>query len=960
MRKKLIALASIVIIFLSFHACEFNIPSGVEIIIGPEIGVQMRPGDLNSMIDDAIRDAVAGKDNGISTLRYNGYNYSGNKQVQTYLIQYDILKKEPLTFLDDLDEIFDFKLDLGDLSRDIDLSDLANLDDEMQPSTLFVDVTELTKSAADKLNDNNFETDVVLPIGIGNLPSDSFEYAPFAMEGFTSVTFSQGTLSFDLEYTLVGELNGNFCAACGEPTRTIILPDMSTPSVCYCGIDFVFGDIVIENDDYDEIPIANSPILFDTNIRTQTIKFNLEGYTLKNPKVVLAGFEDSSTSGPKYVDIKIISNNPLSDPVVQGIEGLELEERIEVLLKALGEPDHNPIVLDFGNSGFVHAQVKTGSINFNIDLPSEIKKGETYINFYNNNNEIDNTLDIEIYLLQDPADYIGGGTHYSGLSSCVSDNSIDDTLPWEYTGGKSSLAKRHINYNPEINIINGSKITLPEGKVSFMLSDADLVTNVIAITVTPEIDIEEFSIVHIDPHEFLDTTPLEPVSIENAAKYLKEIKFNTVGVKLIFGQIDIPGFEIMITEPNLGINPGPASTYCDIIGNTNSGDMFTKTNFIWDLASNPVDELQFEFDLKKKNSVPGSKEVIDIADLTLSNNKLVFQIDYEVYFNKKRDDNTYDWEYAMVDLSNMGEDGVGGTFPAEDEEGIDLASMFELLEGFTFEEVKAYLYINGPARFFNLQPDISMEVDYDGYKNAGIPKFDLFVNPNDYINGFLNLAGKNSAIINLDPKGTGAYTGALPEKDKTFEINIKDIMKDMPSDLRFAYDTLLDDMRIEPHQIEKDNSSALNELNAVMLMVLPLILKASADGADLEIPNLFDDKDDVFDRKKPGDSSYMDFIKALTIKIQLPGKLFSGGTFYMTEAGEEGTENELLSFPLRDSRNQEFKIDGKKLEQINKIVPYKIVRMGVRFPEGTILEIPNNLGAIRVEVDADLHYELEW
>ena len=954
MRKNLLTLAYIIIISLCFHACGFSIPSGLEIIIDPELGVNMRSGDINGMIDKAIKEAVEGEeDRGISVLRYNGYNYSGNKQVQTFLIQYDVLNKEPLTFLADLDEVFDFELNLGDLSREIDVSDLANLDDAMEPSELSVDVTELIQKAVDKLNENNFETDFSLPIGIGDLASESIhEYDPFKMEGFTSVTFAQGTFSFELSYALDGVPETNICSVCNEFLHTIVLPGGIPSSICYCDIDFVFHDVIIKNDGGHPDIHAEAPVFFDTNIRDQVIEFNLAGYTLKNPRIILTGFDDNSAPEPKYVNVVITSNNPLSNPIVQGIEELELDDRIEVFLKIAGDPDYHPIMLDFGNSGFVHAKVGVGTINFKIDLPSDILPGETWVVFYDDNNEIDNKIDTEIYLLQDPADYTGDGTHYSGLS-----DSGSDTTPWKYTGGYSSLAGKDLNFHPEINVMTGSKITLPGGKVSFMLSDDGLATNLIEIYITPGIDIEVFSVVHIDPEKFLETKPLEPASIVNAVKYLKQIQFNSVGVRLYFGQIDIPGFEIMLTEPNLEINT--TSTYCDIVGGGNSGDTFINTDYFWDVESSSVSALQFAFDLRKKGSLPGSKSVLDIQDLNLSNNKLLFQIDYEVYFNNKHD-GIYDWEYAFVDLSDVGDDKVSGTYPAEDEAPIDMAYMFEYFKGFYFEEAKAYLYFNGPKRFFSLNPDITMEIDYDGYKIDGVPKFDLLVNPDDYINGFLNIDGKNSALLNLDPNGTGVYTGALPELNKTFEINIVDIMKDLPVDLRFAYDTALHNMRIEPWQIEKDSSSALNELNAVMLMVLPMIIKAGEDGADLKIQNLFAGMDDIFGRSMSGDSPYLDFIKDLTVRIQLPEKVFSGGTFFMTEASEIDTKNELLSFPLRDGRSQEFVIDGSKLEHINKTFPYKIIDMGIRFPEGAILEIPNNLDAVKVEVDANIHYELEW
>ena len=930
MRKKILAFFSILFIFLCFHACDYTIPSAVEVIMDPEIGMRIRSGDLNKLIEDTIKDAVAGNSgegDNITVLRYNGYKYDGKNQVQTFLLQYNIMRDEPLDFLDDLDEVFDFDMDLGDLSRDIDLSDLANIDGTKGPSKLNIDVTQLTESALEQLETNDFAGDFTLPIAISGIPTQEIEYDPFLLKGFESITFFEGIFTIELEYTIT--------------------------TLNYNNVDFSFDSIYIKNDNAENI-YTEDIVHFTGSVRKQTIKFDLAGKTLRNPRIVLDGFIDASLAPSRVANVSIGSDRLLSNPksgedkpVVQGIEKLELDNRIEI------ELDAQPIDLNFGNSGFIHAIVGDGSINFNIDLPSEIIPNQTWINFFNNSGVIDNTVDTDIYIFQAPIDYAGNGVHYQGLSA-YKNGTGSDTDPWKYVSGANNLNGRHINLTG-INIVSDtitkSKITLPDGKVSFMLSGDDLSTQEIKIDITPEIDIKTFSEAHIDSEDFLKPEPSKKVPITGAAKYIREIHFDKIGIRLNFGRIDIEGFEIMITEKNLEINLG--EQYCDVVQNGNSGDKFINTNFTWDLKDAYdvlLDELEFEFDLKKKVSVPGDN-VIKATDLDLEDGKLVFEIDYEIFFKDS-------WTYANLDL--LDEEDRGGSYPGEDEDGINLAKMFELLEGFTFEEVKAYLYVNGPNRFFNLKPDVEMEVNYP----EKTTDFRLFLEDSQYDsigNLKLDFTGKNSALLNLDPKGTGSYSGALPELNKSFLINIKDIMKDRPTDLRFIYNVLLHDqhLTVYPEDMIKDNAE--NLLNAVMVMVLPMRVKAEEDGSDFEIPNMFKDKADLFDRKKSGDSSYADYVNSLTVKLQLPGKLFTGGTFYMKREGEEDSENEILSFKLSNSINQEFVISEKKLKQINDIgYPYKIVKMGVRFPEGTIVEIPEKLGLVKVEIDADVHFEYKF
>ena len=71
---------------------------------------------------------------------------------------------------------------------------------------------------------------------------------------------------------------------------------------------------------------------------------------------------------------------------------------------------------------------------------------------------------------------------------------------------------------------------------------------------------------------------------------------------------------------------------------------------------------------------------------------------------------------------------------------------------------------------------------------------------------------------------------------------------------------------------------------------------------------------------------------------------------------DETPGNAELKFAL-NGKALEIKIEGKLLDYINDNNPYVIDEIGIWFEPDGSLQLPNNLEAIRIEIDADIQYK---
>ena len=951
MRKKIIALTFFVIIAMCFHACDFALPEQVEVRVKPELGVQVN-GEMSNIILDMIKNAT--KDNE----DINVYQYT-DKKIMTFLLQYNIKKDYPLDYFDQFDDIlnkFDIELPEDEMNQTIDLAQITEFFDVVDPVPVEIDLTKVLTSAEDSLrfdptDSENGENEnmKIIPIGLGlgeYLSEEDYSFK-VSLKKFEDVTFANGLLTVHLE----------------------LVP--KAPSTAFVGVvDFSFDTIYIK---YDNTIIPGylkdnpgSPIQFSAPDYTSDVEFNLMGRTIpKEFKIHIEDFHDG-TQIPQAASLIIYEStvepppnvNP-TPPLIKGVTGYAVEEDDDDFKF---EIDKNVIELEYEGNEFVHAQIGKGSIFFDIALP---KPGDnpqdpdpTWITLVNDNN---NDIIKEIWIHQAA---VQDGGHWSGLSRRTTNKTGSDigggldTEPWFYvepSGGDGNLSGKHINLN-EIVILGNeegenppdeiSMIKIPKGTISLMLSDEVLAKEkkTFEINITPKLNIETLEFAHIKPGDIFKPMTKE-IDLKEAAQYIREIHFDKVGIELQFGQVDISGLEIMVSEKNLGINfPSPVfkpiplreegdppTPSVKFINESAGGIILTLNNID---GSPLIETLTLEVEIKGDTN----DGIMELKDVDLSKPSLRLEIeDYTVYFKEN-------WTKAILDLESM-DVPLKGSFPEEEDDPINLASMLEMLQGFKVKGIESYLYIDAPEKFINLDPDVTLEAK-DGNNNE---PYDLFFGKE-----FKLEAHK---LPELDKDGDGKFTG---EFAKGIKINFQPIMDDLPEDLRITYDFGFENgLIIFPEFLENGaDGETANIVNIAIIVVVPMSLENTDAGSKFEIPNMFKDED-AFGRTKEGeDGPYLGYINSLTLKVEFNDEVFKGGTLYMKKEGEEDGK-ETLRFDLK-GKSLSIPIKGDLLKTIRETYPYNIVEMGIRFDKKTTIQIPNNLAIKKIEFDADVTFGFEF
>jgi len=946
MRRKLIALTFFVIIAFCFHACDIAFPKEVVVKVNPELGLPIN-GELNEMLWEMIQNAIKGID-GADLYQYTGYKIDKN-EVMTFLLQYNILQDEPLEFYDQFEDIldkFDIELDTDEMYQEIPLEQLSKISEAVEPMPIEVDLTDVLESAENSLTfdlstaGENVHAIVPVLLGLGDLTSDEKHSFDIKMIKFETVTFVNGIFTIHLE----------------------LQPESETKPLN--GVDFSIGEVYIEFDD-QVIEKMGGPVLFTDDIGRNDIEFDVSGKTIPDVfKIYIADIHDSSALDysegypmPQAANLVIdeckvelpaeLQNADPPNPMIKGVTGYVVKD---------GDFDfdveENNINLAFEGDEFVHTQIRSGSIIFNIALPNDKSGDKTWITL---ENDFSNDIIKEIYLHQEPS--FEDGQYYSGLSAKTV-NSGDDTDPWPYTevaGINGNLSGKHINKNEikVLGIVEGvpvtqdqiiSKIKIPEGKISFNLSGEDLLDKKIDLEIIPDIDITHLDVVHIRPRDIFPPMS-KNIPLDEAAQSLREVHFNKLGIELQFGRVDISGLQIMVSEPNLGINPNrefkPIPLRKEGQPKTAPVAFFNETSekiLVLKDINGELIELNLEVEIKGDTT----GEIMELTDVpVLEDGALVLEIEsYEMYFKEN-------WDIAILDLASM-EVPMSGSFPKEGEDPMNLASMLDMLEGFTVNGIESYLYIDAPDKFFNLNPDIIMKAR-DGVDGK---EYDLFEG---------DIVLKKHPIPNLNKDGDKKFSGALPDG---IYVNFQEIMDDLPKDLRITYDIVFEDgIEITPEFMETVEGET-EKLNVVIVVVVPMNLKAGPDGSIFELPNMFEKNKDAFGRTEQGDDGpYLGYINSLTLNVEFNDTIFKDGTLFMKRGLEndekEEDGKELLSFDLK-GKSLKIPIKGDKLEAIRNTYPYNIVEMGIRFPPSTELQIPSDLAIRRIEFDADITFGFEF
>ena len=384
--------------------------------------------------------------------------------------------------------------------------------------------------------------------------------------------------------------------------------------------------------------------------------------------------------------------------------------------------------------------------------------------------------------------------------------------------------------------------------------------------------------------------------------------------------------EIMISIPDLEINLG--ETYKEIQSGSELDFINNTSGFILNLRDEHgtvlINELNIDFKIRPKDN----KKVLSIPNLTITDEtKVRFEIQ-EIEF-------IYDWEEAILDLSSTG--FVEDYFPKEDQDPIDLSMVTTYLKGFEFTGMEILLYLRGPSILFELDPDMDMNMIYtdsDGYEitESLLPD---------------NFSMTPSAPFNLDPNNTGKYSGDLPAGGISITKLTKVLEKDITS-LRFHYDIGINHVRVTPDML--DDIDTESNVNVEILILIPLLLTAGPEGADIVLPDMFEGQTDFLDRDGQ-DGMSLDFIKKLDMKVTLTDNLFSGGEMYL----DDGVRR--IKFPL-GGKSLGLTFSKDDLNYINNTIPY-LPEIGFHFSKGQAVQVVRNIGLAKISFEAEVEYKMD-
>lgn len=901
MKKRLVALVSLALSFAVFHACKW-LPTELEVKMKPNINIPINSdsADISVMIADLIQNAMVGKNADITILDYLGEMHGG-KEIQTFLVHYPVLKdidaglQNQFTSMD----AFNFSMEEQDFSPNLDIDNLDILNNALPPiDDIDLSLDTLFDNIQSEIN-KKFEGQSVLtfplPIfGGGIVIADEYlTIQTLSLTILDQVEFRSGKITTKIT------MKGNR-AGVNVGLKEIRADDHVHPAIV-CTDEITLG--AFQEWDY--------------------IEFDVSGKTLnKDFDLIVCRYIDNSTPGIRSVQLEI-----------EPIQVTEFQCKKVIGLQVAStdvSPDDDIVVpVDIPGSGFVHAEIGDGFIDFIPDIPDD-HHGWTTSYFKN----FDYELAIDI--IQENSLPDSDGNRWPGLNGNTYPNlnggpysSLAVPTPRKITSTSFSLNDMHINTR-DLTILKSTKVGLSSTRGEFWLTEEDLDAGKITLKVNPQLQINRFKWVHVDIGAQLATlTPsVPPVPLDAAAESLKSITFSRVGPILRVGKMDIPGLEIMVHEPILGINM--AKTYSPIVVgfDPNKYISLNKTVVFKDALGNPVvTELDFEVDIR----LIGGKKVLAIGDLDPSDPHFDFEI--SVGF-------VADWTQVEVDLDKFG--AFKGSFPAEDEPAFDLPEIKQYLQGFQFEGIETQLYISGPAAFFDLKPNVKLNLDYKDESNNPVSDPIINITSSDTI--------ESAKVPNLDPARSGKYRGALPAKGISVPLNR--LLNNPPSSMRFSYELSLETLIVTPEMI--DNITDFNDpLSVEVLVKVPLRLQSGTSGAAIALPDMFKDKTDLFDREKPAEGELQKLqINSLSLKVVLNDEVFSGGHIYLDDRASGGRD---IAFDL-SGKALGLAITGSDLAYISDTVPYK-PEIGLRFPANKTIQIVRGLAAVGIELKADMSFK---
>ncbi|MDR1858087.1 MAG: hypothetical protein LBQ69_01305 [Treponema sp.] len=435
------------------------------------------------------------------------------------------------------------------------------------------------------------------------------------------------------------------------------------------------------------------------------------------------------------------------------------------------------------------------------------------------------------------------------------------------------------------------------------------------------------------------------ISFGKFARYVKKINFDAcgddeskgIGLKFTFSQV-VPGLDIIVTCNELSIDGSrkPLEEGAVVFGNT--GDLELRPGD--DGEESGAAEFTFEVALAPR----GGDDTL-IANELASGRPLRIEGQVEFFQN---------WRAATIDMAMVVEDGdfedglLTGSIP-EIEAGkapIDLSMLGSYFTGFTFDDVQAKMYLNGPGGvvfgggglelFTKTEPPEKSALLYDG----------------PLLLGAFAISG------HLDESGSYGHPN-LPEGGMELE-GMAGLMSDMPRSLAFGYKVKLPDEIVVTQEVFFGEASESNAITAEVVVLLPMSLTAGEGGGAVTLGGLIEDKKDIFGRDNPGDETDFSDMGKLTlhVSVEFSERLFSGGTFKLFE------NDPLFPDGIRlDGKTIGAKVSGAVLDRVISTDPQEarllILGPAMEFAPGSGITIPRNIGVTRIKFGISGSYTVD-
>jgi hypothetical protein len=441
-----------------------------------------------------------------------------------------------------------------------------------------------------------------------------------------------------------------------------------------------------------------------------------------------------------------------------------------------------------------------------------------------------------------------------------------------------------------------------------------------------------------------DLVDIPKISLDEITRYVIDIDFakcegmidSGIGLNFYFDTV-VPGLKMTVR--------------CNELGILDTHDLVEKKNIVFgnSKALTGVDTLNlagnsgiktFTFEVTVLSNESDNTKLHVTGGLTPGSNFVVYDGEVAVFQN---------WTRATIDLEAAirADDGLTGSFPrsAGEPDYIDLSSMGEYFDGFTFEGMEARLYMVGTP-IEGLGPKLRLDAQYGGGKEGGNLFYDSFstdieslvlddryINDHFYIREHLPGISDDIPELNLD------------------EDTLADIFSTMPDDLRFTYTIEADQyVVIHPNTVIDDpNTPDSSKVIAAVMILLPMHLKAVRDDSTISIPDVFKNLDDLFDRKEAGNIFPSVDVRAIRMSINFLEPMFLGGQFFLD--GNKSQTPLLFSPGGIKLNNKNITVDFTA-EQL-EILKNNLIKPNIwfKFMKNDEIFVPKTLGIMSIKFE---------